>query len=110
LITEGVDIPKQYPQEFRQRIVAMARAGAPVSELTSDYGLSDATVYRWINQDRIDHGEVPGTTSAENAELAAAKKRIRELEHELDLIRKAAAIFDEQLEIRPKGSTRWSPT
>ena len=88
----------------------MARSGRPATELSADYGVSVATIYRWINQDRIDHGEVPGTTSAENAELAAAKKRIRELEHELDLIRKAAAIFDEQLEIRPKGSTRWSPT
>ena len=84
----------------------MARAGAPVSELTSDYGLSDATVYRWINQDRIDHGEKAGTTSTQDVELAAARKRIRELEHELDLIRKAAAIFDEQEKIRPKGSTR----
>jgi len=88
----------------------MARSGRPATELSADYGVSVATIYRWINQDRIDHGEVPGTTGAENAELAAAKKRIRELEHELDLIRKAAAIFDEQLEIRPKGSTRWSPT
>ncbi len=31
---------------------------------------------------------------------------MRVLEHELDLIRKAAAIFDEQEKIRPKGSTR----
>ena len=65
-----------------------------------------ATIYRWIDQDRIDHGEKAGTTSTQDVELAAARKRIRELERELDLIRKAAAIFDEQEEIRPKGSTR----
>lgn len=57
-------------------------------------------------QDRIDHGEKPGATSTQNTELAAARKRIRELEHELELVRKAAAIFDEQEKIRPKGSTR----
>lgn len=84
----------------------MARSGRPVSELCADYGVSDATIYRWISQDRIDHGEQAGTTSTQNAELTAAKKRIRALEHELDLVRRATAIFDEQERIRPKGSTR----
>ena len=99
-------MPKQYPHEFRERIVAMARAGRPVVKLCADFGVSDATIYRWIKQDRIDHGEVPGTTSTENEELAAAEKRIRELEHEPNLVRTAAAIFDEREKIRPKGSTR----
>ena len=68
--------------------------------------MADATIYRWLDQDRIDHGEKPGASSSQNTELAAAKKRVRELEHELELIRKAAAIFDEQEKIRPKGSSR----
>ena len=84
----------------------MARSGRPATELSADYGVSAATIYRWIDQDRIDHGKKAGTTSTQDVELAAARKRIRELEHELDLIRKAAAIFDEQEKIRPKGSTR----
>lgn len=99
-------MPKQYPREFRERIVAMARAGKPVSELCAGYDVSDATVFRWIKQDRVDHGEEVGTTSADNAELAAANKRVRELEHELDLVRSAAKIFDEQEKIRPKDSSR----
>jgi transposase len=99
-------MPRQYPPEFRERIVALVRSGSPVSGLSADYGVADATVYRWLAQDRIDHGEKPGATSTQNTELTAARKRIRELEHELELVRKAAAIFDEQEKIRPKGSTR----
>lgn len=99
-------MPRQYPQEFRERIVAVARSGRSVSEISSNYGVAAGTIYRWLDQDRIDHGEKPGATSAQNTELAAARKRIRELEHELELVRKAAAIFDEQEKIRPKGSTR----
>jgi transposase len=68
--------------------------------------VADATIYRWLDQDRIDHGEKPGATSTQNTELAAARKRVRELERELELVRKAAAIFDEQQKIRPKGFTR----
>ena len=53
-------MPRQYPQEFRERIVAVARSGRSVSEISSDYGVAGATVYRWLDQDRIDHGEKPG--------------------------------------------------
>ena len=99
-------MPRQYPPEFRERILALARSGRFVSGLSAEYGVADATIYRWLDQDRIDHGEKPGASSSQNTELAAAKKRVRELEHELELIRKAAAIFDEQEKIRPKGSSR----
>ena len=99
-------MPRQYPPEFHERIVALARAGRSVPGLGADYGVAGATIYRWLGQDRIDHGEKPCATSTQNTELAAARKRIRELEHELELIRKAAAIFDQQERIRPKGSTR----
>lgn len=99
-------MPRQYPPEFRERIVALARSGRSASGLSSDYGVAVATIYRWLAQDRIDHGEKPGATSTQNTELAAARKRICELEHELELVRKAAAVFDQQEKIRPKGSTR----
>jgi transposase len=99
-------MPRQYPQEFRERIVALARSGRSVSGLSVDYEVAGATIYRWLDQDRIDHGERPGATNTQNTELTAARKRIRELERELELVRKAAAIFDEQQKIRPKGSTR----
>jgi transposase-like protein len=99
-------MPRQYPPEFRERIIALARSGRSVSGLSAEYGVAGATIHRWLDQDRIDHGEKPGATSSQNTELADARKRVRELEHELELIRKAAAIFDEQEKIRPKGSTR----
>lgn len=84
----------------------MARSGRPVTELSADYGVAEATIYRWINQDRVDHGQKAGTTSSQHLELDAARKRVRELEHELELVRTAAAIFEEQEKIRPKGFTR----
>ena len=50
---------RQYPQEFHERIVALARSGRPVSELRSEYGVADATIYHWLDRDRIE----PGVTS-----------------------------------------------
>jgi hypothetical protein len=48
---------------------------------------------------------IAGWLSAERAELAAARRRIRELESELEITKQAAALFAET-DVRPKGSTR----
>jgi len=88
-------------------VVALCRAGAAPSKVARDLGVSEATVYRWVAQDEVDVGERPGTRSGEHVELSRARARIRELEAELELTRKASALFSEGEERpAPKGSTR----
>ena len=100
-------MPKSYPLEFRCRVVELCRAGAQPSRVAVDLGVSEATVYRWIAQDEVDAGERPGVRSGENLELSRARSRIRELEGELELTRKASALFGEgELRPAPKVSTR----
>jgi transposase-like protein len=86
-------------------VVEVVRGGRPVSVVAIEIGVSEATVYRWRAQDRIDRGELPGLSSSERSELALARQRIRELETELEITRKASALFA-QGGVRPKGSTR----
>ncbi|MEU2618376.1 hypothetical protein ABZ642_09410 [Streptomyces sp. NPDC007157] len=57
--------------------------------------------------DDIDNGRRPGRISEESAELRAARRRIRELETELEIVRKAAEFLGEE-KPAPKGSTRRS--
>ncbi|MGC1270641.1 MAG: IS3 family transposase, partial [Croceibacterium sp.] len=66
--------------------------------------LSDQTIYNWRRQDRIDRGLQSGLSTAENAEIAKAKKRISELEAELAISRRAMELLKE--ETSPKGATR----
>jgi transposase-like protein len=73
--------------------------------VAAEIGVGEATVYRWLAQDRIDRGERPGPSSVERSELAQARRRIRELETELEITKKASALFAAG-ELRPKGSTR----
>ena len=96
---------KSYPVEFRMRAIALVRAGKSIADAARELGLSRACLYLWVNQDRIDHGEAAGLTSKEHAELASARRRIRELEMEIDIIRRASGIFKE-LNPSPKGSCR----
>lgn len=72
-----------YPPEFRRRVLDLVEAGRKVAEVAHDLGISDQTIYNWRRQDRIDRGLETGMSSAEKAELAAARKRIRELEAEV---------------------------
>ena len=98
-------VPRSYAPEFRRRVVELLRGGRSVSGVAAEIGVSEATVYRWREQDRIDRGERPGLSSMERVELAQARRRIQELETELEITKKASALFAES-EVRPKGSTR----
>lgn len=100
-------MPKSYPPEFRRRAVGLMRAGASAHELAGDLGVSEATIYRWVAQEEVDRGERPGVRSGEHSELRKARARIKELEAELELTRKASALFSEgEDRPAPKGSTR----
>jgi len=101
----GFVVPRSYAPEFRRRVVELVRLGRAVSVVAAEIGVSEATVYRWREQDRIDRGEQPGLSSVERVELAQARRRIRELETELEITKKASALFAEG-EQRRKGSTR----
>ena len=78
-----------YPAEFRRRVIALVEGGKKVAEVSREFGISEQTIYVWRRQVRIDAGLETGMTSAEHAELAAAKKRIRELETGLAVHRRA---------------------
>jgi len=74
-----------------------------VAEVAAAVEVAEATVYRWIRQDRIDRGELAGTSTSDNAELRAARQRIAELESELAIVKRASALFDQGRVVRPKA-------
>jgi transposase-like protein len=49
------------------------------------------TLSKWLRQAAIEDGDRPGVTAVESAELRAANKRIRLLEQENEVLRRAAA-------------------
>ena len=76
-------MPKRYPEEFRRNVLDLVTAGRPVAQIAADLEISDQTIYDWRRQELIDTGQLPGLNRAEQAELGAANKRIRELETEV---------------------------
>ena len=73
-------MPKRCPEEFRRKVLDLVAAGRPVAQIAADLGISDQIIYGWRKQEMIDTGQLPGLNRAEQADLTAANKRIRELE------------------------------
>jgi|GEM_PF-1500193 len=70
-------MPRPYPAEFRRRALALVEPGRSVSKTAADLDVTEATLYNWIKQDRIDRGELAGKTTAESMELRKANRRVR---------------------------------
>jgi transposase len=94
-------MPKPYPQEFRDDVVAVARKGeAPLNQIARDFGISEGCLHNWMKKADIADGARPGPTIAEAVELREAKKRIRLLEQEAEVMRRAVAYLSR--DINPK--------
>lgn len=82
---------QKYSKDFKQTVVELYQTGTPVRELSSEYGVSDVTIYKWIK----------AYTPTENAEgesvtpdeISDMQKEIQQLKQERDILKKAMAIF-----------------
>lgn len=97
-------MPRSYPPEFRRRVLDLVDSGRKIAKVAQLLGISEQTIYVWRRQHQIDTGQMPGVPSREQAELAAARKRIAELEAELAVHRRAAELLGEVTS--PKGGSK----
>ena len=87
---------KPYPQEFRDDVVAVARKGqAPLKQIAKDFGISEGCLSNWMKKADLEDGARPGVTAKEATELRDARKRIRLLEQENEVLRRAAAYLSQ---------------
>ncbi len=91
-------MPKPHPREFRDGVVGVARScdvGVALEQVAADFGIHPMTLSKWLRQAAIDDGAKPGVTTTEAAELRAAKRRIKLLEQENEVLRRAAAYLSQ---------------
>ena len=87
-------MPKPFPKEFRDDVVAVARRGdSPLKQVAIDFGISESCLHGWMKKADVEDGVRSGVTAAESAELREVKKRNRVLEQENEILRRAAAFF-----------------
>jgi transposase len=102
-------VMKHYPPEFKADAVALyrSRPGVTIAQIAADLGVNAETLRNWIRIDEQHRGgataavpmSIPVGEGSVEAENAALRRRVRELEEERDILRKAARYF--------AGETRW---
>jgi len=95
---------RSYPPEYREQIIALARAGRSAAELAREFDPSEQTIRNWLFQAQVNTGErSDGLTTDDKEELARLRKENRRLREEREILKKAAAWFAEETGSTPKG-------
>ncbi|CCW09671.1 IS3 family transposase [Rhodococcus ruber] len=91
-------MPKPYPKEFRDDVVRVARGREPgqhLRQIAADFGISESCLTNWLRKADVEEGIKPGTTNEESRENRELRKRIRLLEQENEVLRRAAAYLSQ---------------
>jgi len=91
-------MPRPYPREFREDVIRVARNREPdvrLKDIAPDFGISESCLANWLKAADVEDGITPGVTAAEQAELRDEKRRIRLLEQENEVLRRAAAYLSQ---------------
>ena len=91
---------RPYPPEFKREAVELyRRSGKSLQVIAAELGIAHESLRKW-NKQHIDVGEQEGLTSAEREELRELRRKLLRVEQERDLLKRAAAFFARETEIR----------
>ena len=85
---------KSYDEEFKKTLVSLYENGKKISDLSREYGINVSTIRPWIKK----YGTIITSTGevTNNDEILKLQKKNRELEQEVEILKKAVAIFSKK--------------
>jgi transposase len=90
-----------YPEQFRREAVELVRQGRAVPDVAASLGMSGQSLRNWVRQEQLDRQERDdGLTSVEREELRELRRRVKRLEQERDILKRATALFARETETR----------
>ncbi|KLI02114.1 transposase [Sporolactobacillus inulinus CASD] len=81
----------KFNKEFRQMIVELYQSGTPVKDLSSEYGVSETTIYKWIK--KLNPISLEDGKSFTPEDYLKLQKEMRRIQEENEILKKAMAIF-----------------
>lgn len=92
-----------YTDEFKRDAVALVVSGILQKQVAEDMGMAKTTLQAWVRDARFQsHGMTPTTDREQRKDMAQALRRIRELEMENEVLRRAAAYLSQAHITPPK--------
>ncbi len=82
---------RKYDDEFKRQTLKKVFDGQSVSAVSREIGVNESLIHKW-KREALKNG-ANGISGTELKELGDLKKRNRELEMEVEILKKAALIF-----------------
>ena len=97
---------KPYPQEFKQKLIALVREGRTAEDLSREYEPTAHAICNWVKQADVDEGRRDDDlVTAERDELRRLRRENERLREEREILKKAAAWFAQETEKTSKRSS-----
>ena len=101
-------MPQKYTPEFKARALKLIEERVRAEQCSAWVactavgealgGISPHTLRNWWKQNRVDHGEAPGLSTAEAEEIKKLRRENLELRRANEILRKASALFAAELD------------
>ena len=89
---------KNYDEDFKKTVVSLYENGKGISELSREYGVGKSTIDSWIKKFKTITTSTGEVTN--NNEILKLKKELKEKETEIEILKKAVAIFSKEQKIK----------
>ena len=94
-------MPSKYDPELKAKAVRLVRdhredyetEWAAIRAVSSRLGMNAETLRKWVRQAEVDDGQAAGMTTRESQELRELRKKNRELEETIEILKAATSFF-----------------
>ena len=84
----------RYTKELKEQIVMLYNNGKSASEIMNEFNISSSALYRWIkNYNKTGSFKLKDNRRVEENELIELRKKVKQLEMEVDILKQAALII-----------------
>jgi transposase len=87
---------RKFTEEFKADAARLVTSGGKtIAEVTEQFDLTESALREWVRRAEADAGRGPpdALTTGERAELIELRKRLKRVEMERDILKKATAFF-----------------
>jgi transposase len=101
-------MPSRYDASTRVKAIRLVREHrgdypseyAAITAVAGRLGMTAETLRLWIRQDEVDSGKTAGVTTEESKEIRDLKRKVRELEETIEILKAAAGFFARECDPR----------
>lgn len=83
----------RYSEEFKADAVRLVQEGRSVTSVAKDLGVNHQSLRNWIAEEKVSKDPIQSRILELEAELRSERKRNKELEESVSILKKATAIF-----------------